>query len=301
MIGNDLLKGIMPFVATVEAGSFSAAAERLNLTSSAISKSIARLEQRLGSRLFERTTRTLRLTDAGEAYYQTCQRVVNELSEAETVLAAQRTHAVGRLRVAVPMTFGRTHVMPLINDFCRDYPDLQINMTFADRFVDLFEENIDIAVRIGGPADYPASLGMRYLGNEQLVFCAAPGYLQQYGIPQSFDELQQHRAIAYERVDGTTTPWRFIAADGRIASRTVNSALAFGDSEAQLSAVCAGLGIAQMATWLIRDAELAGRVKIILPQLMLDGLPLWLVWPRKKQLLPKVDALLKTFHHLAIR
>jgi DNA-binding transcriptional LysR family regulator len=301
MIGNDLLKGIMPFVATVEAGSFSGAAERLNLTSSAISKSIAKLEQRLGSQLFERTTRSLRLTDAGEAYYQTCQRVVNELSEAEMVLAAQRSHAVGRLRVAVPMTFGRTHVMPVINAFCHANPDLQINMTFADRFVDLFEENIDIAVRIGGPADYPASLGMRYLGNEQLVFCAAPDYLQRYGTPQNLDELSQHRAIAYERVDGSSTPWRFIAADGRIASRTINHAIAMGDSEAQLSAVSAGLGIAQMATWLIRDAEQTGRVKIILPQLILDGLPLYLVWPRKKQLLPKVDALLHALQHLSIR
>ena len=301
MVGNDLLKGIMPFVATVEAGSFSAAAERLNLTSSAISKSIARLEQRLGSLLFERTTRTLRLTDAGEAYYQTCQRVVNELSEAEAVLAAQRTHAVGRLRVAVPMTFGRSHVVPLVNDFCHRHPDLQINMTFADRFVDLFEENIDVAVRIGGPADYPASLGVRYLGNEQLVFCAAPAYLQQYGTPQTLDSLQHHRAIAYERVDGSVSPWRFLAPDGRIASRAVNPALAFGDSEAQLSAVCAGLGVAQMATWLIQEAEQAGRIKVILPQLTLEGLPLWLVWPRKKQLLPKVDALLKVFQQLAIR
>ncbi|QHM70961.1 LysR substrate-binding domain-containing protein [Mixta intestinalis] len=300
MAGNDLLKGIMPFVATVEAGNFSAAAERLNLTSSAISKSIARLEERLGSQLFERTTRSLKLTDAGEAYYQTCQRVVNELSEAEMVLAAQRTRAVGRLRVAVPMTFGRTHVMPLVNRFCLSYPDLQINMTFADRFVDLFDEGIDVAVRIGGPADYPASLGVRYMGREQLVFCASPDYLQRHGTPQNLDELQQHRAIAYERVDGTTTPWRFLAADGSIASRMVTQGLAFGDSEAQLSAVSAGLGIAQMATWLIDEAQQAGRVKIILPQLALDGLPLWLIWPRKKQLLPKVDALLKAFQALSV-
>ncbi|AUY25258.1 MAG: LysR family transcriptional regulator [Mixta calida] len=301
MVGNDLLKGIMPFVATVEAGSFSAAAGRLNLTSSAVSKSIARLEERLGSQLFERTTRSLKLTDAGEAYYQTCQRVVNELSEAESVLAAQRTHTVGRLRVAVPMTFGRTHVMPVINAFCREHPDLHINMTFADRFVDLFDEGVDVAVRIGGPADYPASLGVRHLGNERLVFCASPDYLRRHGTPQHLDALQQHRAVAYERVDGSTTPWRFIAADGRIASRTVNHALAFGDSEAQLSAVCAGLGIAQMATWLLQEAEQAGRVKIILPQLALDGLPLYLVWPRKKQLLPKVDALLQAFRQLTIR
>ncbi|ORM75672.1 hypothetical protein HA44_16710 [Mixta gaviniae] len=148
--------------------------------------------------------------------------MVNELSEAEAVLAAQRTHTVGRLRVAVPMTFGRTHVMPVINAFCRRHPDLHINMTFADRFVDLFDEGVDVAVRIGGPADYPASLGVRHLGNERLVFCASPDYLQRHGTPQQLDELQQHRAVAYERVDGSTTPWRFIAPDGRIASRTVS-------------------------------------------------------------------------------
>jgi DNA-binding transcriptional LysR family regulator len=159
MASRDRLKDITPFVASVEHGSFTAAADSLHLTSSAISKSVARLEARLGSRLCERTTRRLALTDAGQAFYETCTRVLSELAEAESVLAAQRAIPVGRLRIAVPNTFGRMQVMPLINEFCQQNPEMQIALSFSDRFVDLFEEGVDIAIRIGGSTDFPPSLG----------------------------------------------------------------------------------------------------------------------------------------------
>jgi transcriptional regulator, LysR family len=147
---DQRLKDIVPFVASVESGSFAAAAERLHLTGSAVSKSVTRLESRLGSRLLERTTRSLKLTDAGNAYYQTCLRIMEELAEAEAVLAAQRTIPSGRLRVAVPNTYGRLGVMPVLIPFCQQHPELALNLTFSDRFIDLFDEGIDVAVRIGG-------------------------------------------------------------------------------------------------------------------------------------------------------
>lgn len=297
---EDRLRGITAFVATAECGSFTAAAERLFLTSSAVSKSVARLETRLGSRLFERTTRRLALTDAGQAYYDTCTRVLGELAEAESVLAAQRTIPVGRLRVAVPHTFGRMHVMPLLNQFCLQHPDMQLNLSFSDRFVDLFEEGIDLAVRIGGPGNYPESLAVRYQGCEQLIFCATPGYLARHGMPQSLAELEQHRAIVYDRIDGSTSPWHVAAPDGRITPRTVPHRMALGDGEAQRSAVVAGLGVAQMATWLIEEQLERGELVSFLPQLTVPGLPLYVVWPRRKQLTPKVDALLGALERLRI-
>ena len=298
---DQRLKDIVPFVASVESGSFAAAAERLHLTGSAVSKSVTRLETRLGSRLLERTTRSLKLTDAGNAYYQTCLRVMEELAEAEAVLAAQRTIPSGRLRLAVPNTYGRLGVMPLLIPFCRQHPDVELNLTFSDRFIDLFDEGIDVAVRIGGSPDLPASLGCRQMGRERMVFCASPDYLARVGRPTSEAELLQHQAIMYERVDGSTKPWLFTTEDGYPHWRNLPHRMALGDVDAQMQALCAGLGVAQMPSWLVREPLARGELEIILPEQQPDGLALTLIWPRRKQLLPKVDALLAALEGLQIR
>ncbi|HAT2608421.1 TPA: LysR family transcriptional regulator [Kluyvera intermedia] len=297
---DQRLKDIVPFVASVEGGSFAAAAERLHVTGSAISKSVSRLEARLGSTLLERTTRRLKLTDAGHAYYQTCIRIMEELAEAESVLAAQRSIPSGRLRLAVPNTYGRLCVMPRLITFCQHHPEIDISMTFSDRFIDLFDEGIDVAVRIGKTAEMPASLGYRQLGREKMVFCASPAYLAREGRPESVEALLQHRAIVYERVDGSSKPWQFVTEDGYPDWRTVPYHMALGDADAQLQAVLGGLGVAQMPTWLIRDALARGELERVLPHMQPDGLALTLVWPRRKQLLPKVDALLCALSELDI-
>lgn len=198
------------------------------MTGSAISKSVSRLEARLGSTLLERTTRRLKLTDAGHAYYQTCIRIMEELAEAESVLAAQRSIPSGRLRLAVPNTYGRLCVMPLLITFCQQHPEIDISMTFSDRFVDLFDEGIDVAVRIGKTAEMPASLGYRQLGREKMVFCASPAYLAREGRPESVGALLQHRAILYERVDGSSKPWQLVTEDGYPDWRTVPYHMALG-------------------------------------------------------------------------
>ena len=297
---DQRLKDIVPFVASVEGGSFAAAAERLHVTGSAISKSVSRLEARLGSTLLERTTRRLKLTDAGHAYYQTCIRIMEELAEAESVLAAQRSIPSGRLRLAVPNTYGRLCVMPRLITFCQHHPEIDISMTFSDRFIDLFDEGIDVAVRIGKTAEMPVSLGYRQLGREKMVFCASPAYLAREGRPESVEALLQHRAIVYERVDGSSKPWQFVTEDGYPDWRTVPYHMALGDADAQLQAVLGGLGVAQMPTWLIRDALARGELERVLPHMQPDGLALTLVWPRRKQLLPKVDALLCALSELDI-
>ncbi|MHB9326078.1 LysR family transcriptional regulator [Phytobacter ursingii] len=297
---DQRLKDIVPFVASIEGGSFAAAAERLHVTGSAISKSVSRLEARLGSTLLERTTRRLKLTDAGHAYYQTCIRIMEELAEAESVLAAQRSIPSGRLRLAVPNTYGRLCVMPRLITFCQHHPEIDISMTFSDRFIDLFDEGIDVAVRIGKTAVMPASLGYRQLGREKMVFCASPAYLAREGRPESVEALLQHRAIVYERVDGSSKPWQFVTEDGYPDWRTVPYHMALGDADAQLQAVLGGLGVAQMPTWLIRDALARGELERVLPHMQPDGLALTLVWPRRKQLLPKVDALLCALSELDI-
>jgi DNA-binding transcriptional LysR family regulator len=293
MIPSERLKGIEAFVTTADAGSFTAAGTRLNLTNSAVSKSVARLEARLGSRLFERTTRRLTLTDVGAAFYETCVRVLGDLADAEAVLAAHRSEIVGRLKVDVPVAFGRMQAMPLLLAFAERHPNLRPSITFTDRKVDIVEEGIDVAIRIGAADTAADNLGHRHLGNERVIFCAAPAYLDRRGTPASADDLAQFECILYGRADGSTIAWRFADRAGRIEERTLAPRIVLGSAEAQVGAVKAGFGIAQLATWLIKDELARGELVEILPALATAGLPLHLVWPRSRQLSPKVNALLE--------
>lgn len=292
---TERLKGIEHFVVTADAGSFTAAADQLHLTSSAVSKSVARLESRLGIRLFERTTRRLSLTDAGAAFYTTCQRVLRELKEAESVLASHHHEPTGRLRLDAPATFGRLHVWPAVLAFAKQYPHLRPQVSFTDRFSDLHDDNIDIAVRIGGPEQWPESIGHHYLGKERLVFCASPHHIATHGTPNTLADLLTHDAVLYGKADGSTSPWLLAHSTGNVERRFREGRIVVANGEAQVEAVKAGLGIAQLATWLIKD-ELARRELVtLLPELATDGLALHLLWPIGRQLQPKVHALLCMF------
>ncbi|WP_122413905.1 LysR family transcriptional regulator [Pseudomonas viridiflava] len=291
MLSTDRLKGIETFVAVANAGSFTAAAERLSLTNSAVSKSVARLESRLGMRLFERTTRSLALTEEGATYHAVCTRMLAELEEAETALAAQCSEPAGQLRIDLPATFGRLHVLPQILAFAESHPKLRPHVTFTDRFVDILDEGIDLAVRIGGPAIWPAGLAHRCLGTERVIFCAAPAYLQRHGMPRTFEDLVDHACILFGRGDGTVSPWLFVDAQGQPETRAVEARIVVGNGEAQVAAVTSACGIAQLATWLIKDQLQRGELVEILPHLATDGLALHLAWPRSRESLPKVQGL----------
>jgi DNA-binding transcriptional LysR family regulator len=291
MLPSERLKGIETFVAAADLGGFTAAAERLNLTNSAISKSVARLEARLGCRLFERTTRRLALTDEGTAFYATCVRVLAELAEAEAVLAAHGSEPIGRIKVDVPVAFGRIRVMPLLLRLAERHPALRPHVSFTDRYVDIAEEGIDVAVRIGEPRGQAEGLGQRYIGTERRIFCAAPAYLSRRGTPQDRSELLEADRILYGRSDGTASAWRFDGPDG-VEDKATDGRIVLGSAEAQVEAVKSAFGIAQLATWLIQDELARGEVIEVLPQFATSGLPLHLVWPKSRQLSPKVDALL---------
>jgi DNA-binding transcriptional LysR family regulator len=290
---SERLKGIDVFVAVAAAGTFTAAVDRLNLTSSAVGKAIARLETRLNTRLFERTTRTLRMTDAGVAFHRICVRVLDELESAERVLMAEAAEPTGRLRVDVPATFGQRKVMELLCDYAKQHPAVQPHITFTDRFVDVVDEGIDVAVRIGGADAWPSNLGHKFLGTERLIFCASPAYVSRRGMPKVLQDLTAHDVVAYGRADGTSSPWWIPTTTGPLERRAIESRIVVGHGEAQLDAVVAGMGIAQLATWLADPYIAEGKLVPILEEHAVDGLPLHLVWPISKQLLPKVDCLLK--------
>lgn len=290
MIPSERLKGIEAFVVSADSGSFTAASARLNLTNSAVSKSVARLEARLGSRLFERTTRRLTLTDAGAAFYAICVRVLAELEDAAAVVTAHRSEAVGRVRLNVPVAFGRMRVMPLLLGFAERNPGLRPQVSFSDRFVDLIDDGIDIAVRISGSDQWANGLGRRYLGTERLIFCAAPGYLERHGMPQSPDELARLDCVLYGKGDGSTITWRFGSDGGAIEQRLMEGRMILGSAEAQVGAVRGGFGVAQLATWLIEEDLQRGALVEILPDKAAPGLTLHLVWPNSRQFNPTVAA-----------
>ncbi|WP_395443914.1 LysR family transcriptional regulator [Caulobacter sp. UC70_42] len=293
MAPSERLKGIETFVVSADLGSFTAAAQRLNLTTSAVSKAVARLEDRVGGRLFHRTTRSLKLTDAGEAFYAACLGVLDKLSEAEAVLS-HHIVPVGRIKLDLPVAFGRARVLPLLLDYCERYPAVRPNVTFTDRFIDILAEGVDLAVRIGGPAVWSDGLGHRDLGAERLVFCAAPNYLAERSTPQTPDDLTNLAGVLYGRGDGLVSPWRFGGKRG-VEHRAVEPRVVLGSAEAQVQAVKAGFGVAQLATWLVGDALRSGELVELLPDYAVEGLTLNLVWPVERLSSPKVEAMVSLF------
>jgi DNA-binding transcriptional LysR family regulator len=294
LFSSERLKGIDVFVCVAELGSFAAAAERLSLTSSAVSKGIARLETRLGIRLFERTTRRLALTDAGTAFYRTCTRVLTDLEESEQALHAELFEPRGRIRIDLPASYGRLHVLPVILQFVKQHPLLMPHISFTDSFVDPADQGIDILVRIGGSDIWPATLGHRFLGAERLIYCAAPEYLSTRGAPASEAALEQHDCVLYGHSDGQVSPWyREGPQPGDKKRRIMPARIAVGDGEGEVLAVLAGYGIAQLPTWLVQGHLDSGALMEVLPQLATDGLPMNLVWLKKREALPKVSALLE--------
>ncbi|MGQ8980268.1 LysR family transcriptional regulator [Enterobacter hormaechei] len=246
---TDTLKDIPVFVASVEAGSFAQAAVRLHLSRSAVGKSIARLEERLGVRLFHRTTRSQRLTDNGALFYERCLRALEEIRGAESQLETGKHQVNGRLRVAVPVLFGRQCIAPLLIELAQEHPGLELEMSFSDRIVDLVEEGFDMAVRNGALAD-SSVLVARRLGVHRMVLCAAPDYLLKNGQPQTVDDLRQHTAINYTRA-GRVLPWQLMDYDGTSRTFIPRSSLNMDDLQAICDAALAGHGLAWLPCWMV--------------------------------------------------
>ena len=246
---TDTLKDIPVFVASVEAGSFAQAAVRLHLSRSAVGKSIARLEERLGVRLFHRTTRSQRLTDNGALFYERCLRALEEIRGAESQLETGKHQVNGRLRVAVPVLFGRQCIAPLLIELAQEHPGLELEMSFSDRVVDLVEEGFDMAVRNGALAD-SSVLVARRLGEHRMVLCAAPNYLLKNGQPQTVDDLRQHTAINYTRA-GRVLPWQLMDYDGTSRTFIPRSSLNMDDLQAICDAALAGHGLAWLPCWMV--------------------------------------------------
>lgn len=280
------LKGISIFVEAVEAGGFSSAAERLHLTRSAVGKTIARLEQRLGVRLFNRTTRMQSLTEEGRFFYERCLRAVEEIRLGEAMLESGRRTVRGRLRVSMPVLFGRLCIAPVLEDLLDEHPELELDLSFNDRIVDLLEDGFDLAIRNGPLKDHP-DLMARAVAHQRMTVCASPTYLERHGIPQSIADIPQHKGIVYRRGDYERS-WIFPTPDDRWRETQPKTRLRLDDLGAITDAAVAGRGLAWLPCWLIRDDVAAGRLVQVLKQEQQSIFDAHALWLRSPVMLPKV-------------
>lgn len=293
-ISHDRLAGISAFVAAVDAGSFAQAAARLGQTRSAVGKAIGRLEARLGTRLFVRTTRSLALTDDGHAFYERCAQALEELNAAQHMLEAGRSEATGRIRVSAPVVFGRHHVTPLLLDLAAQHPQLQVEGHFTDRVVDFADEGVDLAIRSGALPDSDTLIA-RPLGMQSMAVCASPAYLRTRGTPRSTDELAAHRCVVYLH-GGRANPWTLAEADGRVVQPALHYRLGFDDIDSLVAAAMRGAGLVHLPEWLVRDALRTGALVRVLEHVPSAGTPMHVVWPATRFLPYKlrvaIDAML---------
>ena len=294
----DKLKSLMIFMRSAQFGSFSEAARQLGMAPSAVSRAVLRLEDELGVRLLQRTTRSLTLTEEGDRFNQRCQQILNDLEEAELEVKQSQSLPTGTLRIDLSFTFGKLHIAPALLRFAAQYPKLKLNVSFNDRLIDLIEEGIDATVRIGMSSD--SSLIMHHLATARYITCASPQYLTQYGTPTTPTELLQHRCVNFIYPQTRREPdWKF-EQDGKAIDLTVNSYLRFDNSEVILEAVIQGAGVVQLPKFIAANAIARGDLQLILqsyaPQV---ELPIAVLYPQKRHLSAKVRVFVEFMTELA--
>ena len=293
----DRLAAMQTFVRVVESGSFSAVAREARATQSAVSKQVAALERALGAKLLSRTTRSLALTEAGQRYFEQARRLVAEIAEAESVLRQGEQQLSGWLRVAASVGYGRLKLLPLVKTFLAAHPDVKIDLRLNDGFIDLVEEGIDVAVRIGELAD--SSLVARRIGTMQRALIASRKYLR--SLPKALkpprvpEDLLRHNCIVYSEL-ATQNAWSFTAGPG--APVAVGSGVTIraqgnlqtNSSEVIRASVLAGMGIGFSPTWLFDDEMGSGELQLLLPDWPAPPLPVHLVSPQQRRQSAKVLA-----------
>ena len=256
----DRLDAMSLFVATVEAGSLSAAARRVGVPLATVSRKLSDLEKHLKTRLLNRSTRRLTLTDAGQSYVIACRRILDEVNEAERTAAGEYSSPTGELVITAPVVFGRLHVLPVITDFLALYPQVDIRLTLSDRITQLVEEHIDLALRIGDLPD-SAMVAIR-VGSIRRIVCASPAYLAMHGTPTRPPELAGHNCVTFEGLAAPAT-WSFGAGKAE-TTVPVRSRLQVNTAEAAIDAAIAGLGLTRVLSYQADAAARAGALRVVL-------------------------------------
>ena len=288
----DRLNAMKAFIRCVERGSFSAVARELETTQPTISKLIASLERHLGGKLFARSARELSLTAEGQRFYEQCRPIVDAVRNAEVSFRSGREEVAGTLRAATSVSFGRTQVMPRLGAFMRAHPLPRVDLQLNDRFVDLVEEGIDVAFRIGELTH--DNLLARRVGTTYRVTVATSDYLKRHGRPRHPDELKQHDCILYTGL-ATRDEWRYVR-DGQSFSVRVSGSFRSNSAEAVRAAALDGMGIAFAPLWLFGDDIRARRIRAILVDYPPKPLPIHAVSPTVRRHSAKIKAWVDFFH-----
>jgi DNA-binding transcriptional LysR family regulator len=282
------LRTLAIFVKVAEKRSFVRAATDLGITQSGVSNAIKRLEDQVGTLLLARTTRRVGLTEDGAAFYERCRQALAAIDEAEHVLKRAQLKPSGTLRIDVPVAFGRLKLVPLLGAFQQDYPDVRLRLTFTDRYIDLIEEGVDVAVRFGALQD--SSLIARRLTTTQFNAAAAPAYLAKYGRPKTPHDLKEHNCLAFASRDTRQTrDWRFTFG-GKEITVEPRGTMSFSDGAALCVAALDGCGVAQLHNYYLDEAFARGTLVPILQDFKPKPDPISLVYPQTRHLTPNVRA-----------
>lgn len=283
----DRLASMAVFVKAVDLGSFAAAASALDLSAPMVGKHVRQLEERLGARLLNRTTRRQSLTDLGRAYYERCRVVLAEAEAADALAADHASEPRGRLRVTMPTHFGRYCVLPILMELQRQHPALELELSFGDRFADLAEDGYDLAIRTGDLSDHAGLVGRR-LAHQRMLVCAAPAYLRAHGEPTGIDDLGAHQAILYRRAGFRLQPWLFPREGEPPLEILPQSRMKLDDLDAIAEAAASGMGLAWLPSWLIADRVRQGKLIPLLPNQPPHLYPAHALWLRTPHLPLKV-------------
>ena len=281
----DRLQGMRVFVRVAESGGFAGAARALGMSPAAVTRAVAALEIAIGARLFIRTTRSVKLTDAGGRYLEDCRRILSEIAEAEAAAAGSTATPTGMLTLTAPVQFGRLYVLPVVTDYLARHPAVSVRALFLDRISNMIEEGIDVGVRIGHLAD--SGLSAIRVGSVRRVICAAPSYLERHGIPETPRDLREHAVIGAWS-PGALPEWRFgperrivVAVHPRLTCNTVDAALA---------AALDGGGIVRLLSYQVAPAVAEGRLRILLSDDEEAPVPIHVVSPEGRRAPAKTRA-----------
>ena len=282
----DRIDAMQAFVAVADLEGFAPAARKLKLSPSAVTRLVAALEDRLGARLLQRTTRKVALTDAGTRYLERARRILADVEEAERAAESERTRPSGRLVVSAPLGFGRLHVSPVMTAYLKRYPDVSGELRLEDRVVSLVEDGVDLSVRIGELAD--SSLVARQVGEMRRIVVASPAYLKARGEPKSLAAIASHDTIQFGSAAGVAD-WRFVEA-GREIRIDCTPRFSTNSSDAALQYAEAGGGLTRLMAYQAAASLKAGKIKIVLQKFELPALPIHVVYPTSRLLSAKVRA-----------
>jgi DNA-binding transcriptional LysR family regulator len=282
----DRIDAMQAFVTVADLRGFAPAARKLKLSPSAVTRLIAALEERLGARLLQRTTRSVKLTDAGARYLERIRRILADVEDAERAAEGERTRPSGRLVVSAPVGFGRLHVSPVMTGYLKRYPEVSGELRLEDRMVNLVEDGVDLAVRIGLLDD--SSLVARQVGEMRRIVVASPAYLRAHGEPRTPGALASHQTIQFGATSGSAE-WRFVENGGEIR---VNYAprLLTNSADAAIQYAEAGGGLTRVLAYQAADAVKRGGLKVVLQKFELPPLPIHIVYPTSRLLSAKVRA-----------